>query len=218
MRMRKARVVRFGIAGIPGTLSFIVNSIPFPRTLGFWIVLSIPPFRMKKSSRNFLVLIVVVLVIVGAWWFYRASPTAALIRNTARGLTTSSRETPVCLNIGTSKEGWFLGKALVKYGVCKSCVAECTTAGNRTGWYNSCDKSLIVLADCTTPVPPSQDQPYCRTSGAGVEGWFVRQRLVREVAKCQGCPVVCKNEGATEGWYDGCDDSLIIAAQCATLR
>jgi len=171
---------------------------------------------MTKRSWGYLILVLIIVVAAAAWWAYRNSSTsAALIRTTARGLETTLRDQPTCVNVNTSKEGWFIGDAKVKYERCRKCTAECQNDGTRSaGWYNSCDGSLIVYANCTVPIVPSVDRPYCRADGSGEDGWYLRQRLVLN-ASCKNCSVDCLNVGTPdEGWYDGCNGSLIFATTC----
>ncbi|MBN2459771.1 PKD domain-containing protein [Candidatus Woesearchaeota archaeon] len=55
---------------------------------------------------------------------------------------------PICSNIGTEKEGWYMDGKLVRYAKC-SCVAECKYLGTeKEGYYNSCTGEVIVYATC----------------------------------------------------------------------
>jgi uncharacterized membrane protein YkoI len=56
---------------------------------------------------------------------------------------------PICKNVGTRSEGWYLEDKLVKYDNC-ACIAVCKGGPEGKGFYNSCSGSLIQEVDCMT--------------------------------------------------------------------
>jgi outer membrane protein assembly factor BamB len=54
---------------------------------------------------------------------------------------------PVCLNQGTAMEGWYRScdSTPIRFGACAGCLAVC----GRTGWFSTCDLSLVLAEACS---------------------------------------------------------------------
>ncbi len=73
--------------------------------------------------------------------------------------------------------------------------------------------SLLLLPVAVTAA--TDDPPLCEREDTRYEGWYdVNNRLIR-YDSCDNCRAVCRyGTGASEGWYDSCDNSLIKRADC----
>lgn len=80
------------------------------------------------------------------------------------------QERPICTNIGTRSEGWYLNGELIKYDKCV-CVAVCKAIGTRSeGWYSSCTGELIKYETCFTEIGIALKEKSVRIEQKAEEG------------------------------------------------
>lgn len=130
---------------------------------------------------------------------------------------------PLCVDIGTSSEGWALPghEFQIKKAHCADKVVECKNIGTRSeGWYifEKQNIRLMQYSNCENKTLI----PQCVFIGTPYEGWVVPARGLRlYYHKCSEQGVECGAQGTrSEGWYifNKTPRGLLQYANCAGLE
>ncbi len=127
---------------------------------------------------------------------------------------------PVCANVGTKGEGWYVDGFPIVWAKCEKKILACMKSGTADeGWYEvtPADMGLLRFGFCSE----ESSVPQCTAIGSRSEGFSgVDAQGVswRVWGQCTDRVAVCYNIGnRAEGWYSLRPESpmLLLRTRCA---
>jgi hypothetical protein len=112
-------------------------------------------------------------------------------------LRKAPESTPICQQVGTSNEGWYINGKNIKTSPCEGRVTDCVKQNSQEGWFSFVKKDMrLVRYDSCA----GKNIPACVNVGTKSEGWQGEDWFQWD--SCAGLAIMCDAVGTrSEGWH-----------------